>query len=108
MRLRRNQKNALQEWVAAGFETGEINSKAAEFEPPFSVSRAQVDYYRKTRGIVLDELMKSGDYDALKTGLALKVERVKKLVQLAGLIEEDLFGDVLWTSDVKMIGSGPF
>ena len=108
MRLKKAQKNALQEWVAAGLETGEINSKAAEFEPPFSVSRTQVDYYRKTRGVKLGELMQSGDYDALKTGLALKAERVKKLVQLAGLMEKDLFGGVLWTEDVKMIGSGPF
>ena len=106
MRLKKAQKNALQEWVAAGLETGEINSKAAEFEPPFSVSRTQVDYYRKTRGIKLGELMESGDYDALKTGLALKAERVKKLAQLAGLMEKDLFGGVLWTDDVKMIGSG--
>ncbi len=107
MRLKKEQKRAIQEWVAAGLESGEINSKAAEFEPPFSVSRAQVLYYRQTRGVKLDELMQSGDYDALKTGLALKAERVKKLVKLAGLMEKDLFGGVLWVEDVKMIGSGP-
>lgn len=108
MRLKREQKSVLQEWVAAGLETGEINAKAAKFEPPFSVSRAQVDYYRKTRKVKLDELMASEDYDALKSGLALKAERVKKLSLLAALIEEDLFNDVLWTTDVKMIGSGAF
>ena len=108
MRLKKEQKHAIQEWVAAGLESGEINSKAAEFEPPFSVSRAQVLYYRQTRGVKLDELMQSGDYDALKTGLALKAERVKKLAKLAGLMEEDLFGGVLWTQDVKMIGAAPF
>lgn len=108
MRLQKAQKNALQEWVAAGLESGEINSKAAQFEPPFSVSRTQVDYYRKTRKVSLSEIMQSGDFDALKTGLALKAERVKKLAQLAELMEKDLFNGVLWTSDVKMIGSAPF
>jgi hypothetical protein len=108
MRLKREQKSVLQEWVAAGLETGEINAKAAEFEPPFSVSRAQVDYYRKTRKVKLDELMASDDYDALKAGLALKVERVKRLTLLAALMEEDLFNGVLWTTDVKMIGTGAF
>lgn len=108
MRLKKEQKRAIQEWVAAGLESGEINSKAAEYEPPFSVSRAQVLYYRQTRGVKLGELMQSSDYDALKTGLALKAERVKKLAQLAGLMEKDLFGGVLWTDDVKMIGSGAY
>jgi hypothetical protein len=108
MRLKREQKSVLQEWVAAGLETGEINAKAAEFEPQFSVSRAQVDYYRKTRKVKIDELMASEDYDALKVGLALKAERVKKLTLLAALMEEDLFNGVLWTTDVKMIGTGAF
>lgn len=106
MRLQKAQKNALQEWVAAGFESGEINSKAAQFEPPFLVSRTQVDYYRKTRKVALSEIMQSNDFDALKTGLALKAERVKKLDLLARLMENDLFHDVLWVQDVKMIGSG--
>jgi hypothetical protein len=108
MRLKKEQRNALQEWVASGLKTDEINLKAAEFEPPFSVSRALADYYRKTRNVKIGELMQSGDYDALKTGLALKAERVNKLAQLAGLMELDLFGDVLWVSDVKMIGSGAY
>jgi hypothetical protein len=107
MRLEKEQRNQLLEWVAAGLETGEINKRAAEFMPPFMVSRAQVDYYRKTRGVNLQNVLDSGQYDALKTGLALKEERVKRLTLLAALMEEDLFNGVLWTEDVKMIGSGP-
>lgn len=108
MRLKKEQKSELLKWVAAGLETGEINGKAGEFDPPFRVSRAQVDYYRKTRKVDLKELLGSEQYDALTTGLALKEERVKRLTLLAALMEEDLFGGVLWTEDVKMIGSGPF
>lgn len=108
MRLKQGQKSALQEWVAAGLESGEINSKASQFDPPFSVSRAQVDYYRKTRKVSLSEIKQSNDFDALKTGLSQKAERVKKLAQLAELMEKDLFNGVLWVDDVKMIGSGQF
>jgi len=108
MRLKQGQKSALQEWVATGLESGEINERASQFDPPFSVSRAQVDYYRRTRKVSLSEIKQSNDFDALKTGLALKTERVKKLTLLAGLMENDLFNGVLWTCDVKMIGSGPF
>lgn len=106
MRLKQGQKSALQEWVAAGLESGEINSKASQFDPPFSVSRAQVDYYRKTRKVSLSEIKQANDFDALTTGLALKAERVKKLDLLARLMENDLFTGGLWIDEVKMIGSG--
>jgi hypothetical protein len=107
-KLEKAQKSALLGWVAEGLETSEINKRAAAFEPPFRVSPAQVDYYRKTRKVNLQEIAQSGEYDALKTGLALKEERVKRLTLLAALMEEDLFNGVLWTSDVKMIGTGEF
>ena len=107
MRLKKRQRSALLEWVAAGLESGEINQKAGIFDPPFSVSRAQVDYYRKTRGVDLHTLLQSGQFSALTTGLAVKEERVKRLNLLAALMEEDLFNGVLWTEDVKMIGSFP-
>lgn len=105
-KLTKNQRSELLKWVAEGLESDEINKRAAEFEPSFHVSRAQVDYYRKTRKVDLQAIVNNGDYDALKNGLALKEERVKKLALLAGMLEEDLFDGVLWTQDVKMIGTG--
>ena len=108
MRLKKDQRNQLLEWVAAGLETGEINQLAGNFDPPFLVSRAQVDYYRKTRKVNLKELVQDEQFDALTTGLAIKAERVNRLQLLAALIEEDLFNGVLWTEDVKMIGSGEY
>lgn len=105
-KLTKSQRSELLKWVAEGLESDEINKRAAEFKPPFRVSRAQVDYYRKTRKINLKALSESGEYDALTTGLALKEERVKRLTLLAAMMEEDLFGGVLWTNDLKSIGSG--
>lgn len=106
MRLEKSQKDAVLKWAAEGLETTAINTRAAEFKPPFSVSRAQVDYYRKSRKVDLKALVESGEYDALTSGLSMKAERVKRLTLLAALMEDDLFGGVLWTEDVKMIGTG--
>lgn len=108
MKLEKSQRDALLKWVAEGLETDAINKRAAEYEPPFSVSRTQVDYYRKTRKVDLKALVSAGEYDALTTGLALREERVKRLALLATMMEEDLFGGVLWTQDVKMIGTGEY
>lgn len=93
-------------WVAAGFETDEINRLAADFETPFRVSRQQVDYYRKTRGVDLADIQRAGEEDALTEGLSLKAERVRRLKQLAALMERDLFGGFLWLDQVKGVGSG--
>lgn len=105
-KLTKDQKDALLKWVAEGLDTTEINQRADSFGPQFRVSRAQVDYYRKTRKVNLRAISQSDEYDALNTGLALKTERVKRLTLLAAMMEEDLFGGVLWTNDMKSIGSG--
>ena len=94
-------------WVTAGYRSDEINSRATDFEPPFTVSRRQVTYYRKTRDIDVAKLQEIGEHDALNTGLALVSMRVKKLKELAGLLEDDVFGDLLWTDNVKGVGAGP-
>lgn len=96
------------EWIAAGMQTDEINEKAALFKPPFNVSRQQVDWYRKTRKIDLEAIAAVDENNALTTGLSLKEERVKKLQQLAALMEKDLLGGFLWLEQVKSIGSGAF
>ena len=108
MRLKRAQKTKLLEWISEGLDSGEINARAAEYDPPFGVSRQQVDWYRATRSLARAAVVSAIEGDALTTGLALKVERVRKLQQLAVLMEADIFGGLLWTDQVKMIGSGPF
>jgi hypothetical protein len=106
MRLKKTQKEAVLKWVAAGLRSDEINERAAEFEPPFEISRRMVAYYRETRGIEIGALIKAGEEEALTEGLALKGERVRKLKQLGALLEKDLFGGFLWLDQVKGIGSG--
>ena len=106
MRLKKSQKEAVLKWIAEGLKSGEINERAAIFIPPFSVSRRQVDYYRQTRDADIKALIAAGEQDALSEGLALKGERVKRLKQLAALLEKDLFGGFLWLDQVKGVGSG--
>ena len=93
-------------WIAEGLQSDEINDRAVEFIPPFSVSRQQADYYRKTRDADIKAIVAVGEQDALTEGLAKKGERVKKLKQLAALMERDLFGGSLWLDQVKGVGSG--
>lgn len=93
-------------WAAAGYETDEINKLAADFEPPFRVTRQQVDYYRKSRRVDLADIQRAGQEEALTEGLALKGERVRRLKQLAALMERDLFNGFLWLEQVKGVGSG--
>ena len=106
MRLRKAQKEQVLEWVAAGLQTDEINNKAADFEPPFDVSRQQVDYYRKTRDSDIKAIRSVSENKALVEGFARKEHRVYKLSILASLLEKDLFGGFIWTDQVKGIGSG--
>ncbi len=105
MRLTRAQREALVRWIAAGIDSGEINALAAAFDPPFQVTKQNVDNYRKRLGARLKAIKEAGEYDALTQGLALKDERVRKLQQLAAALEADLFGERLWTENVKVIGS---
>ena len=106
MRLKKTQKEAVIEWLAEGLKTPEINKRAAVHRTPFSVSRAQVDYCRRTRKIEMDVLLKAGEFNALNSGLALVDERVARLQALAELMWNDLTGGFLWLEDVKGVGSG--
>lgn len=103
-RLSKSQKEKLLAWISEGLETDEINERAADFTPPFAVSRQQVDYYRQSREVKLKEIRDGDEEDALRTGYALRVNRVRSLERLARLIEEDLFSGLLWIDDVKSVG----
>lgn len=106
MRLKKGQKEAVIQWIAEGVQSDEINERASRFDPPFEVTRPQAAYYRKTREAAIKALVEAGEQEALSEGLALKGERVKKLKQLAALMEKDLMGGFLWLDQVKGIGSG--
>jgi len=101
MKLLKSQKQILLQWIAEGLRTDEINQRAAEFKKPFSVTRQQVDHYRKTRSVDLQTISRISDMAALTEGYATKEERVHRLSILAALIEADLFGGFLWLDQVK-------
>lgn len=106
MRLKKSQKEQLLAWISEGLQSDEINERAKVFDPPFTVSRQQVDGYRDRRALDIKAIQQAGEYDSLAAGLAVKAERVKRLQQLAALMERDLFGGFLWTDQIKVIGSG--
>jgi hypothetical protein len=108
VRLKKNQKEKLLAWISEGLQSDEINDRAAQFDDPFSVTRSQVQFYRERRAVDIKTIQAAGEYDALTTGLALRAERVRRLQQLAALMEKDLFGGFLWTDQVKALGSGEF
>lgn len=107
MALKKDQKEAVLAWIAEGLESDEINKRAAKFKPRFKISRRAVAHYRKTRGVKLEAIQEQGELDALKSGFALKENRVKALQQLADKMMGDLLGgDKMWLLQVKGIG-GP-
>jgi hypothetical protein len=107
MRLKKKQKEAVLEWIAEGLQTDEINKRAADFNPPFSVTRSNVSKYRATRKLDLDAIKKVSEKNALSAGFALKEYRVLILSRLAEMMAKDIFGGFLWTEEVKGVGSGP-
>ena len=105
MKLKKAQREAVLLWIAEGLETDEINKRARKFKPRFSVSRSQVDYYRKSRNISLEKIKDAGESVALTTGLAIKDNRVAVLQKLADKMMVDLLEeDKLWLKQVKGIG----
>lgn len=109
MKLDKHQKEHLLGLISEGLETDKINARASNFEPPYTVTRQQVDFYRKSRGVKLKEIAEEGETSALKKGFALKEKRVEALSTLAEKMADDLLeGDRLWLDQVKALGSGEF
>ena len=82
MELIKKQKDYLLSLASEGLETDEINARAAKFKPPFSVSRQQVDFYRKSRGVKIKEIVAASELDALCTGLSIRESRVAILQEV--------------------------
>lgn len=110
MRLSKKQKELLLALIAEGLASDEINARAATFTPAFKVSRQQVDFYRGSRGVRLDELKEESESEALRTGLALKEGRVEALAQLGERLWRELLAEGeagrLWLRRTRAVGSG--
>lgn len=85
-KLTDEQREALLTWLAADYDGGLIAKWFAEKEWP-EITRATLHYYRSKCGILIDEIRKTRRESALNTGLALKEERVRRLMQHADALE---------------------
>ena len=104
MRLTKAQREKVLEWIAEGLLSDEIKKRAAKQKPPFTVSRQQVDYFRKTRNVSLEEIKTEGEFTALTSGLSVKEKRVALLHELAERLRSDLFeGGRLWLDQAKAV-----
>lgn len=100
MKLDKTQKRKIKELVAAGYESDQINELAAQYDPPFSVSRQQVEHYRRNSGPKLKAILEAKKDSPLKQGLAIKENRVSLLQKLADAMHVDLIeNQKLWVVD---------
>jgi hypothetical protein len=108
MRLKKAQVVQLLTLIGEGLKTDEINKRAEQFNPPFKVSRQQVDGYRKSRAIDISAIIKEGEIKGLTEGLATKERRVQALKLLGEKMQNELMNEPhkFWVRNVKGIGRG--
>jgi hypothetical protein len=82
-------------WLAADYDSRLIALWFQEREWP-ELSRATLTYYRNTYGIEIEKVRAERKESALNTGLAVKEERVKRLVDHADALEA-----IKWIPDPK-------
>lgn len=85
-KLTSEQRATLLEWLAADYEWRLIRKWFEERDWP-PISRALVSYYRGSRDIGIAKLRATRRNKALSSGLALKEERVARLVAHADALE---------------------
>lgn len=101
------QRRALLGWVAEGLTLREINNLAEQYSTPFKLTTQNLYHYRKMLDVDIVALQGEQDVQALRTGLAIRANRVKALCELARMLEDDIkFKNKLWVEHMKGIGSG--
>lgn len=85
-KLTSEQRETLLQWLAADYDWRLIQAWFKEREWPI-VNRSTVFYYRKAYGVDIERLRADRRDRALETGLALKTERVKRLIENADALE---------------------
>lgn len=84
--LTEEQREALLTWLAADYDTALIVKWFEKNNWP-KLTRQNISAYRKQYGLEVDKLRKERRDSALNTGLALKEERVKRLVEHADSLD---------------------
>jgi hypothetical protein len=106
-KLSKAQREQLLGWIAEGLRTDEINRRAGQGQPAWSVSRQTVDQYRKRYQVRIDEITQAADTQALNSGYARKAQRVELLNQLAETLADELFKQgKLWVKRTRGVGRG--
>ncbi len=104
--LTQSQELHLITMIAAGLKQAEINMRAAEFNPPYVVTASQRAWMEKKYKLTPRDVSDKLESDAMRTGLALRAERVEALKKLAKRMMADL--DVsLWVETEKVVGLTP-
>lgn len=92
MGLTFDQKKLVKAWVAAGLKDAEIIRLAKEQVPPFHISQQNINKnYRKSTERRVQQLMQQERADeVLRTGLAVKENRIRELTELYGMAKDDV------------------
>ncbi len=92
MGLTFDQKRLVKAWVAAGLKDQEIIRLAKEQVPPFHISQQNIskNYRRNTERRVQELMQQDREDSVLRTGLALKENRIKRLQEYEKLANERL------------------
>lgn len=92
MGLTFDQKKLVKAWVAAGLKDAEIIRLAKEQVPPFHISQQNINKnYRKSTERRVQQLMQQERTDeVLRTGLAVKENRIKRLTEYEEILQGKL------------------
>ena len=90
--LNQDQKNLVRAWVAAGKTDKEIIDLAKNQDPPFVISRQNISKHYRTRAEKKARkiIREQQEEDALRSGLALKEERIKMLSDTAEYLYREI------------------
>ena len=92
MCLTNEQQKMVKAWVAAGLQDGEIIRLASEQVPPFKLTKQNISKnYRRNTERRIREIRSQQEEDAiLRSGLALRENRVRELEELYRLAMDDV------------------
>lgn len=92
MGLTTEQKNLVKAWVAAGMKDQEIIRRAREQIPPFHLTKQNLskNYRKSTERKVREIVARQNEEAVLRSGLALKENRIRELAEIYGMAKDDL------------------
>ena len=92
MGLTFDQKKLVKAWVAAGLKDQEIIRKAKEQIPPFHISQQNIskNYRKPTERKVRDIMARENEESVLRSGLAVKENRIRELAELYAMAKDDV------------------